>query len=92
MRWLVVLLAGIFLSLALSPAATVQRKLVYHQITGPTDLFGSSPGDTKLCANGNRAVFTLPPGGTEDPATPNRIFVINPDGTGFKQVDSYDGS
>ncbi len=88
MPW--VALMVLFLSpLCTLSGVTVQRHLVYHQITGPTEPFSGIPGTPRLCANGNRVALTLPPSGTGNPATPNRIFVMNPDGTGLQQVDSY---
>src|SRR5205823_142880 len=41
-----------------------------------------------LSGSGNRAAFAMAPG-TEDPARPNRIFVVNADGSGLHEVDSY---
>ncbi|HZS06074.1 MAG TPA: Ig-like domain-containing protein [Blastocatellia bacterium] len=68
---------------------TVLRTLVHHQITSFAGNFNTGTGQAPvLSANGNRAVYAMAPG-TEDPANPNRIFVINADGTGVQQVDSY---
>ena len=70
-------------------AGTVLRTLVHHQITSLTSNFSTSTGGSPVfSASGNRAVFTISPG-SGDPANPNRIFVINADGTGQQQVDSY---
>jgi hypothetical protein len=68
-----------------SSTPKVVRTLVYHEITTLTD--GISPNPI-LSASGNRAVFTVSPG-SGDPARPNRIFVVNADGTGLREVDSY---
>ena len=41
-----------------------------------------------LSSDGSRAVFAVAPG-TGDPAKPNRIYVVNADGTGLREVDAY---
>jgi len=70
-------------------AGAVLRTLAYHQITSFTDSINSSGGGApKISANGNRIVYTMSPG-AGDPKNPNRIFVMNPDGTGQKEVDAY---
>ncbi|MGH9940534.1 MAG: Ig-like domain-containing protein [Blastocatellia bacterium] len=70
-------------------ASAVLRTLAYHQITSFTDSVNSSGGGApKISANGNRIVYTMSPG-AGDPKNPNRIFVMNPDGTGQKEVDAY---
>jgi hypothetical protein len=63
--------------------------LVYHQITAFTDKEQfAGVGYPVLTADGTRAVFADAPG-TQDPAVPNRVFVINPDGSGLTEVDAY---
>lgn len=60
---------------------------VYHQITNLPEETGTL-GYPVLSGDGTTAVFTEAPG-TGDPATPNRIFTINADGSGMTEVDSY---
>ena len=83
--WLTVVVSLCWVDSAAQAATTVLRTLVYHQITA----FTSSPGAPLMSGAGNKLVFDLPPQGTEDPANPNRVFVMNTDGTGLQQVDSY---
>jgi hypothetical protein len=66
-------------------AGSTVRTLVYHEITSLTTPFSDNP---VLSADGARAAFAVAPG-TGDPATPNRIFVVNADGTGLREVDAY---
>jgi hypothetical protein len=66
-----------------TPAIT--RTLAYHEITDLTTPFSDNP---VLSASGNRAAFTIAPG-TGDPARPNRIFVVNADGSDLREVDAY---
>jgi Tol biopolymer transport system component len=52
-------------------------------------MFASNPtGQPTIAADGGRIVYPIAPG-TGDAAQPNRIFVINPDGSGNHEVDSY---
>lgn len=65
------------------------RTLVYHEITalttGPNRDNGQQP---VLSDDGNRAAFAIAPGsGTPD--NPNRIFVVNAEGSELREVDSY---
>lgn len=69
------------------------RLLAYHQISAWTvgpDVSSGGPPDVLpvLSDDGQRIVFTRAPG-TMDPATPNRIFVVNADGSGEVEVDAY---
>ncbi|HWQ32963.1 MAG TPA: BACON domain-containing carbohydrate-binding protein [Blastocatellia bacterium] len=75
-------------SVSASTPATILRTLVYHQITSQTSGITVNSGSPVLSASGNRAVFAISPG-SGDPNTPNRIFVVNADGTGERQVDAY---
>ena len=68
-----------------SVAGTLVRTLAYHQVTALT---ASPTSPALLSPDGKRIVYAIAPG-TGDPATPNRIFVVNPDGTGNVMVDSY---
>jgi hypothetical protein len=64
---------------------SIVRTLAYHQVS----TFTANPtGQPTMAADGSRIVYTIAPG-TEDPATPNEIYVINADGSGNKKVDSY---
>lgn len=64
---------------------TVVRTLAYRQISS----FTASPtGRPMISADATRIAYPVATG-SGDPATPNRIFVINPDGTGVAQVDAY---
>ena len=70
-------------------AGAILRTLAYHQITSFTENINSSGGAApKISANGNRIVYTMSPG-AGDPNNPNRILVMNPDGSGQRQVDAY---
>src|SRR5436305_2037196 len=66
-------------------AGSIVRTMVYHEFTSLTTPFSDNP---VLSADGSRAAFTVAPG-TGDPATPNRIYVVNTDGTGLREVDAY---
>ena len=66
-------------------AGTIVRTLGYHQVTTLTT---RPTGQAKISADGSKIVYPIAPG-TGDPATPNKIFVVNPDGTGTQEVDSY---
>ena len=64
---------------------SIVRTLVYHQVS----TFTASPNrPSAIAENGSHIVYTIAPG-TGDEATPNRIFVIDPDGSGNQEVDSY---
>jgi Tol biopolymer transport system component len=71
-------------------AATITGTLVYHEITSlttdPLRVVGLEA--PILSADGNRAVFTIAPG-SSDPNFPNRIFVINSDGSEQREIDTY---
>ena len=71
-----------------SDGAGIVRTLAYHEIT----LFASrvfvTGSDLILSASGNRAAYSYAPG-TQDPNTPNRIFVINADGSDQREIDFY---
>lgn len=63
--------------------------MVYHELTA----FAANANDRGeqapiLSDDGRRLAFALAPG-TEDPTKPNRIFVMNADGSGQREVDSY---
>src|SRR6478609_4793717 len=67
----------------------VDDTLVYHEITGFTvSPTGGGEQAPILSDDGQHIAFGIAPG-TEDPANPNRIFVMNADGTGQHEVDSY---
>jgi hypothetical protein len=61
--------------------SSVARTLVYHQITSETE---SITDVAAISADGSRIAFPIAPSGS-----PNRIFVVNADGSGRQQVDSY---
>jgi hypothetical protein len=66
------------------------RTLVYHQLTQwttPTNTRGEEA--PILSEDGQRIAFARAPGAKEDPANPNRIFVMNADGSGEQEVDAY---
>lgn len=69
--------------------AEVLRTFVHHEITrlpsSPNVGGGQGP---VLSSDGSRAVFAVAPG-TGDPAKPNRIYVVNADGSGLREVDAY---
>jgi len=66
-------------------AGNIVRTVAYHQITA---LMASPTSAAVMSRNGKTIAFAVAPG-NEDPANPNKIFVVNSDGTGLKQVDSY---
>jgi hypothetical protein len=86
---LVLLVQLLLPALSASPAAAqaTGTLYVYHQITNFPEQTGSV-GYPVLSADGATAAFTNAPG-TGDPATPNRIYTINADGSGMTEVDSY---
>ena len=63
------------------------RTLAYHQITSFTSdlIINSAP---LLSGDGNRVVFAQAPG--PEPVRTSHIFVINADGTGQLEVDTYE--
>src|SRR6185436_8808866 len=64
---------------------TIVRTIAYHEVSR----FTANPtGQTMISADGTRIAYPVAPG-SGDVANPNRIFVINPDGTGNVMVDSY---
>ena len=67
----------------------ISRTLVYHEITlfAKQVRFGNG-GQPVLSATGNRIVYANAPGDETD-ARYNDIFVVNSDGSGQRQVDSY---
>jgi Tol biopolymer transport system component len=71
-------------------AATITGTLVYHEITSLTidPLRVVALEAPILSADGNRAVYTIAPG-SSDPNFPNRIFVINADGSEQREIDTY---
>ncbi len=80
------------LSLAAPPptaaATTVLRTLVMHQITSLTGTITNWRRSFALSGDGSRVAFAIAPG-TETATNPNRIYVINADGTGQREVDNY---
>jgi hypothetical protein len=63
--------------------------LAYHQLTTWTT--GVDPGGERapiLSDDGQTIAFTRDPG-SGDPANPNRIFVMNADGSSEREVDAY---
>src|SRR5262245_47098272 len=68
-------------------AAEPGGALVYHQISDITAGTGSV-GFPVLSGDGATAVLVDAPG-TEDPATPNRIFTLDVDGGQPIEVDAY---
>jgi Mg-chelatase subunit ChlD len=74
---------------ATSPLADI-RTLAYHQLTswttGANDRGEEAP---ILSDDGQRIAFARAPGAMGDPANPNRIFVMNADGSGEREVDVY---
>jgi Tol biopolymer transport system component len=84
----------ILLALALGPSSAQAQQgqgiintLVYHQITSFTSdpIINSTP---LLSDDGNRIVFAQAPG--PEPARTSHIFVINADGSGQHEVDTYE--
>ncbi|TXG87681.1 MAG: hypothetical protein E6R14_00840 [Thermomicrobiales bacterium] len=75
---------------SVSPSASAQATgnwFVYHQITNFPEGTGGL-GYPVLSGDGTTAAYAVAPG-TQDPATPNRIFTINADGSSAAEVDSY---
>ena len=82
------LLTGLY-DVGQSSTTTTVRTLVYHQISN-FDTAPNSRGQQEpmISDDGSRIVYTVAPG-TQDPARPNRIFVIKADGTDTREVDAY---
>jgi hypothetical protein len=73
----------------LEAAAVVQRSLAYHQISSfTTQMNTGAPEAPIISRDGNFIAYAMAPG-TGNPATPNKIFRINADGSGNHEVDSY---
>jgi hypothetical protein len=69
--------------------ANVVRTLAYNEITRfPKEVRFSNGGMPVLSSSGNRIVYANAPGDETD-ARYNDIFVINADGSGQHEVDSY---
>ena len=65
------------------------RTLAYHQLTQWTTGANQRGEEAPILSDdGQRIAFARAPG-TADPANPNRIFVINADGSGEREVDAY---
>jgi Tol biopolymer transport system component len=65
------------------------RTLTYHQLT--QWITGVDPAGERapiLSDDGQVIAFTRDPG-SGDPANPNRIFVMNADGSGEREIDAY---
>ncbi len=71
-----------------APSSNIIRTLVHHEITRFTRQYNFNNGWWPvLSANGNRVVLMDAPG--PEPQRTNHIYVMNADGTGLTQVDSY---
>jgi Abnormal spindle-like microcephaly-assoc'd, ASPM-SPD-2-Hydin len=71
-----------------APSSNIIRTLVHHEITRFTRQYNFDNGWWPvLSANGNRVVLMDAPG--PEPQRTNHIYVMNADGTGLTQVDSY---
>jgi hypothetical protein len=66
-------------------AGTIVRTLAYHQVTTLTT---KPTGQAVISGDGSKIAYPIAPG-SGDPASPNKIFVVNPDGSGTLEVDSY---
>ena len=65
------------------------RTLAYHQLTQWTTGANQRGEEAPILSDdGQRIAFARAPG-TADPANPNRIFVMNADGSGEQEVDAY---
>jgi hypothetical protein len=71
-----------------SAAAQSGETYYYRQITNIEQSVSGSVGLPVLSADGQVAAFADAPG-SDDPATPNRIYRIAADGSGLAEVDSY---
>ena len=75
-----------------APIGPVTQTLIYNEITQfTTQVRFSNQGMPVLSAAGGRIVYANAPG-TETNARYNDIFVMNADGTGQKEIDSYQQS
>ena len=70
------------------PALSIVRTIVYHQLTSLPDNGPDGRTSTMLSGNGAVIAYTYAPASTKA-SNPNRIFVMNFDGTGARQIDSY---
>lgn len=65
------------------------RTLAYHQLTAWSAAVNDRGEEAPILSDdGQRIAFTRAPG-SMDPANPNRIFVMNADGSGEREVDAY---
>ncbi len=68
---------------------TTTRTLAYHEITAFTVSPNTRGEEAPIIGDdGLHIAYAVAPG-TGDPATPNRIFMMNVDGSGTQEVDSY---
>ena len=75
---------------AAAPPLAEVRTLAYHQLTQWTAAVNDRGEESPLLSDdGQRIAFTRAPGAMDDPANPNRIFVMNADGSGEREVDAY---
>jgi dipeptidyl aminopeptidase/acylaminoacyl peptidase len=73
---------------AAAPLAEMHT-LAYHQITAWSAAANDRGEEAPILSDdGQRIAFARAPG-TEDPANPNRIFLINADGSGEREIDAY---
>jgi uncharacterized protein (TIGR03437 family) len=70
------------------PTSSIVRTMVYHQLTSLPDTGPDGRSSTVLSGNGAVIAYTYAPASTRAD-NPNRIYVMNFDGTGSRQVDSY---
>lgn len=83
-------LLGVLPGFLLPEAAAAQSEATYYyrQITKIDTSVTGSVGLPVLSSDGQVAVFADSPG-TDDPATPNRVYRIGADGSGLAEVDSF---
>jgi hypothetical protein len=75
---------------AAAPPLADIRTLAYHQLTQWTTAVNDRSEESPLLSDdGQRIAFARAPGAVDDPANPNRIFVMNADGSGEREVDAY---